>query len=317
MKRASVPLATIAWAGLLLATANAQPILNRVEQMLRKQLGAADASRPAAEPGYLGLVADDRPDGGRAVRIVDVTPDGPAARGGLKANDVLLSVGGKAVRTMDDLASALEGQVAGATLNFVVRRGSAELKQNVTLGKRPDASPSASEELPGPASPDANAGQGPRLGVRTLSVSEEARRANKLADSKGAMVVSVAPGTPAELAGIPLGAVITSVNGQPVGSPQELAAAVRKAGAGDIQLTYFHQVEQIQQTVSLGETPAKNEPPKLELKGPQAPQPAADENAGPALGTPPDRIGQLEAKVAELEARIKRLEAQLPPEPMQ
>src|SRR5690606_21163545 len=43
--------------------AQAQPILNRVEELLRDQLGGAISQTPSEEQGYLGLIGDDTPDG--------------------------------------------------------------------------------------------------------------------------------------------------------------------------------------------------------------------------------------------------------------
>lgn len=307
----------IAVVGLLLlpATVGAQPILNRVEKLLREQLAdpAADSAE-RAEPGYLGLVADEADAPG--VRVIDVAASGPAALAGIQPGDLLKSVDGQSLRSVDDLARALEGKKVGAKLNFNLQRGSSEQKKIVTLGRKRAAARGA-EELPGPAlpPPDPIMNQGRRLGVRTVNVSDDAARQNKLASAKGAVVISVAPGSPAALAGIPVGAIITDLDGQPVASPNELADAIRQLATSEVELTYYHQGQKIRQRISLDES--------ADVKSPSSDKPAAppipDSELPQQSELPPavaSRIEALESRIAELEQKIKSLEARVPPAPM-
>lgn len=336
----------------------AQPILNRVEQFVRDQVDAVrDVAQPPAntaqppantatpanvanEPGYLGLVADQSANPPTGVRVMEVRPGGPAAQGGVQVGDRILAVDGRPVRTMDDFAQALDGKTVGTRLAITVERNAASRQQQVVLGRRLPQGPAipAAETV---ATPDAAQGgsvpPGPRLGIRTLPVTEETRLANNLPQSRGATVIAITPGLPAERAGIPLGAVITAVDQLPVDSPDGLAKAVSAAGS-EIELTYYQQGREIRQRVALV---AANDPagvPKLELRGrpaaqtPAAQTPAAqrpapsDEPApptpAPPIPSPPDastpdtsnaaeRIVALESKVRELEARIEKLEQSL------
>ena len=157
MRAASVILVASVWSIAVASQATAQPILNRVERFLRDQLGEAPAPLPADpnafEPGYLGVTADDRQDGG--VLIVNVTAASPAAQAGLLAGDVIVAIDGQPVRNMDDMAQRLAGKGAGAKLAFTVNRGGVEQRPEVTLGMRAQsrvvAAPAA--ELPPPPGP--------------------------------------------------------------------------------------------------------------------------------------------------------------------
>ena len=60
----------------------AQPTVDRLEQQLREPDGITAPDRGPAEPGYLGVVADDQREQGRGVRILEVVADGPAAEAG-------------------------------------------------------------------------------------------------------------------------------------------------------------------------------------------------------------------------------------------
>ncbi|HEV3025458.1 MAG TPA: PDZ domain-containing protein, partial [Pirellulales bacterium] len=201
----------------------AQPILDRVEKQVRDQVDAAKAPvaapPPAArggEPGYLGLLADDTQDAGHGVRIVEIVPTGPAAKAGLRTGDTIVSIDGLKIQTMDDVARAMQGKTEGAKLMIAVSRAMGDETHEVTLGRRPQAPgfPKLAGQLRQPPSPAPGAAQqGPRLGLRTVPVSDEVRQRNNLNNSKGAVVVSLTDGGPAERAGIPVSAVIVAIDG--------------------------------------------------------------------------------------------------------
>ncbi len=290
--------------------------------------------RPAMEPGYLGLIADDRKDQGKGVRIVDIAGGSPAATAGLQTDDLITSINGQDVRRMDDMAREMSNKPPGAKLTFSVNRGGTQRQVSVTLGKRPPRpiqdpqalGPDAeSEDLPlpagtpapptprgrlgraTPAAPPTGPG-GPRLGIRTLPVTEAAQRQNQLENTSGAIVNSVTVGSPADRAGIPIGAVITMVNQQPIADPQELAAAVRAVMDDELELTYVRDGEEFTKTVALtANAPTPQAPPR-------APAPMPSE--GPALEAPStQRIDLLEERIRELEERLSKLEAALNEQP--
>ena len=293
----------------------AQPILNRVERLLRDQVGAAQNpnSREAAEPGYLGLIVDDRQGAGRGVQVLDVVAGGPAAQSGVQKGDVITSIDGRPIGAMDDMAQAVERKPVGARLTIRVRRNGVEHDQVVVLGRRARPLPpgNAPEELPGPSAPPAGSTDpppGPRLGIRTSAVTEDVRRQNNISDAKGAVVILLAAGSPADRAGIPLGAVITAVDDQTIDTPQDLAAAVRDARKDHVELTYVHAGAEVRKKVFLGEPPPINAP-GAQLRGrPVAPQLRPGE--APALNAAAQaRIEALESRIRELEERIEKLEA--------
>ena len=76
----------------------------------------------------------------------------------------------------------------------------------------------------------------------------------------GAMVLSVAKDSPAELAGLQAGDVITDINGTAVASPQDLVDAVGAKKPGDtVTLTVIRsgEKEPVSVKVTLGENPDK------------------------------------------------------------
>ena len=84
---------------------------------------------------YLGVVPDFGEEEGRGLRLMDVNADSPAARGGLKAGDVIVKLAEVEVAGIEDLAAALREYKAGQKVDVVVRRDDAETTLTVTLGE--------------------------------------------------------------------------------------------------------------------------------------------------------------------------------------
>jgi hypothetical protein len=147
----------------------AQSVLERLENQIRQRTekGAEPGNPPPAPapppapqtpenrpaPGYLGVMADDRHDRGRGVRILDVYRGSPAEKAGLHKQDLVTGVGDFHVRQMDDLAEVLVLYAPGETVELTLLRGNAPLKVRVTLGTPPPGKSTASnppEVIPAP-----------------------------------------------------------------------------------------------------------------------------------------------------------------------
>ena len=118
----------------------AQQALVDLEQRLQNELpNPATPADPAAaqEPGYLGILANESAPLGRGVTLVDVLPGGPAAVAGLQVGDLVTSIDGRGVQSLDDMASLLATRAVGERLAFVAIRGVDALRIDVTLTKRP------------------------------------------------------------------------------------------------------------------------------------------------------------------------------------
>jgi serine protease Do len=100
----------------------------------------------------------------------------------------------------------------------------------------------------------------PRLGVEVAPghVARHLRRAVGLPDRDGILVRGVEEGGPAEKAGIHEGDLIVSAGGTAVTDPDELHAALAKAGAGAIGIGLVRGVEELTVKVDLGAGPASS-----------------------------------------------------------
>ncbi len=115
------------------------PVLRALESQ------AATNVRP-----WLGVVTreirmgEDAIVGSGGLRVTDVQPGSPAQRAGLRAGergDVIVSVDGRRVVTVADLAAAMEGRRPGDTVVLQVVRANAQLDVSIALDVLPAVSP--------------------------------------------------------------------------------------------------------------------------------------------------------------------------------
>jgi putative serine protease PepD len=107
------------------------------------------ADNPEAPVAYMGVlgpvsVSDPQvqfqldPPVDEGVLIQDVSPDGPAARAGIRAGDIVVSFDGEAVATQDDLLEAIRAHTPGDVVDVVIVRGTGErVTVSIELGTNP------------------------------------------------------------------------------------------------------------------------------------------------------------------------------------
>ena len=105
------------------------------------QASAATVTNPTATVsvalGYLGVRAvEHQPAGSRGVVILDTAPGGPADRAGLKPSDTILSMGGRRIRTPQDLQAAMASHKAGETVEVIWSSGNSVVTKSIRLSAR-------------------------------------------------------------------------------------------------------------------------------------------------------------------------------------
>jgi putative serine protease PepD len=93
------------------------------------------AGKPVAH-AYLGIQVST-PVAAQGAGVADVKPNTPASRAGLRAGDVIVRLGDKAITGPDDLTSVIDAAKPGDKLSLTYVRGGRQHAVTVTLGTRP------------------------------------------------------------------------------------------------------------------------------------------------------------------------------------
>jgi putative serine protease PepD len=97
----------------------------------------AQASGEAVAEGFLGVLIEDRVDGGAGARIVEVTPGSPADDAGVRTGDLVVEADGRPVGGQGGLIAVIRDGRPGDQLTLTVLRGSERLDLTATLSARP------------------------------------------------------------------------------------------------------------------------------------------------------------------------------------
>jgi serine protease Do len=155
------------------------------------------------------------------VLIGDVTPDSPAARAGLRKGDVVLELNGEPVNDNRQLSLRIAQIAPGTSAKLKIWRDGKSQDVNVPLSEWPDESTKAT-------SSEDNDSAIEGVEVQDLT-SDIAQQLNLAPGTRGVVVTSVDPASPAASAGLERGFVIQEVNHKPVNNIRDYRRAV--AGA--------------------------------------------------------------------------------------
>jgi serine protease Do len=162
--------------------------------------------------------------------IASLVPDGPAARAGLRAGDLILTAGGVAIEELKALPRLIAGTKAGTDLEIEVLRNGKRERIPVVIGLMPAQEKVAAAPDANPAADDAR----PRLGLYLAPLTPEARKAHRLdGEAQGVLIAEVESGSPAQEAGIRPGSLISMVGQRTVESPADVIDRVRDAVEND------------------------------------------------------------------------------------
>jgi serine protease Do len=165
---------------------------------------------------YFGL------DEARGAFIADVEPDGPAARGGLRARDLVVKVGEERIRDENHLRLLIAKTAAETTIPMeVIRQGRAAQVLLKLKARHWDERAQATD------APTRQRRQARLLGLTVVTLTPEAALGLGLErETKGLLIVEVEPGSVASQRGLKASDVVLEINEAPVSSPREVRRAL-------------------------------------------------------------------------------------------
>jgi serine protease Do len=176
----------------------------------------------------------------RGVVLGKIIPDSPAAKAGLKENDVVTEINGQRVEGAAQFRRMIREIPAGRDAQLTVWRDGHTQTVNVTLGKAEERRHAWKQAAPGtyafqvpevlelPDMPSMDwsrimtPGTHPRLGIDAEDLSGQLGTFFGAPEGEGVLVREVNASSAAEKAGLKAGDVITSLNGERVRSAGEL-----------------------------------------------------------------------------------------------
>jgi serine protease Do len=175
-------------------------------------------------------------DRARGVLVANVMADGPAAKAGLKRNDIILNFNGQEVPDLRRFPRMVASARVGATVDLTVWRQGKEQALKLRIGEQEEAEKqnvSATGPARKPQEKDAPvASDVEQLGLTLQKVTDQLRERYGLSDNvKGVVITKVAGGSPAAEKQLLAGDVILEVDQKPVTTPQEVAELVGKLQA--------------------------------------------------------------------------------------
>ncbi|MDP9055521.1 MAG: PDZ domain-containing protein [Acidobacteriota bacterium] len=248
MRQAALAAVLAAGSGPVNGMAQAPP-----QQRARSAYPHTEVSR-----GYLGVgVLQLTEERSRALHLKDeslikndrLDENGPAAKAGIRANDVILEVNGKPVEDIQQFQRSIGDTAPGARVNLTLWRNGARETIAVTVDQRPgnfflfgrpelpDAPMPPMPEVPFnggtsfPAIPDDAAVVG------FYGESVNGQLAEYFGVKQGVLVHSVKAGTPARRSGLKSGDVVVKVNGTPVMTPREIKGLVAASRSRSFSFT--------------------------------------------------------------------------------
>ncbi len=195
------------------------PQLEKEGSVKRGFLGIQMAELNEEVAEYLGLKSTE------GAFIVQVVPQSPAAKAGLKEYDVIVEMEGQKIKSWRDVQRLIANAPIGKPLAAKVIRNNKTTSLKVVVGEMP-----SEQALGGPAPQKSYEGQNApfNFGFRVADYSAALAQEFGIPPLRqsGPIVIEVRPGSPARIAGLAPGDVILDVNKKRVAKAKDLLKAL-------------------------------------------------------------------------------------------
>ncbi|QDF04473.1 trypsin-like peptidase domain-containing protein [Myxococcus xanthus] len=164
--------------------------------------------------------------------LTQVMPSSPAAKAGLKQDDVVIAIDGRTVTSSGELTRTVALKRPGSTSTLTLFRDGKKQDVKVALGTRPDLEGVASAKQ----RPEDQQESSRRVGVSLQNLDARTAQQAGFTDSSGALITDVVPGSPADRAQLEPGMVVIEANRKKVENADALARIIKGAASGSTLL---------------------------------------------------------------------------------
>jgi serine protease Do len=162
-----------------------------------------------------------------------VAPGGPADKAGLRAEDIIVAINGKPVRSGQELVETVTSTAVGNTITLTVLRNSKRQDLKVTVGDLAQIFPERYGSPQDQAPSGSAQGAGVRFGMTIETLTDARRQALGFKEAGGVLVSNVEPNSFAEDIGLMPRDVIVQINRKPVTSVEDIRRAGEALKTGD------------------------------------------------------------------------------------
>jgi serine protease Do len=215
--------------GFALASNIAADVYNKIIKFGKVPRGSIGISFRPSSPALLRTYG--APSGGVFVEGVRPT-DGPAARAGIKPEDVIVEIDGKPIHDGDQLIDMVAAIPIGTKVPIVIVRNGNRQTFHVEIADRAEL---FRDELATEAEPEAAAGESAEVlfGISVKNLTDADREQLGYEGDAGVLVTEVEPASFAEDIGLQVRDIIVAINREPVTSLRDIRQIQDKLKPGD------------------------------------------------------------------------------------
>ena len=167
----------------------------------------------------------------QTVKVDGITVDSPAAKAGLKLNDVIVELRGEKIKDDEDLVRRVASTPVGTTAPVKIYRDKREMTLSVAIGRRPGHDVPAKAAAPSINS--ANDLRKESIGISFGNLTTMQADGNDIDVTHGVLIVRVDPGSVAEDAELRVNDVIEAINRETVRDKEDFKLVLNRLKSGD------------------------------------------------------------------------------------
>jgi serine protease Do len=182
------------------------------------------------------------------VLVSDVNKGGAAERAGIKRGDIITAVNGEKIEDSNVFRNKIASTAPGTEVRLTISRDGQSQEVTATLNEFDVDSVSRNQNGGNDSQPGPERESG-KLGLSLQPVTPDIAKQLRLNSNDGLVVTDIDPAGPAAEAGLARGDVILEVNKQAVATPDDVRAALDKAGDRPVLLLVSRRGQTIYLTV--------------------------------------------------------------------